>query len=301
MKVLYVGRHDQVRSNQDEEAITDALSSLGHEVQRLRESMGHNAYKLANRWADVCLINKWDAPEHLMRISCRKVCWYFDLVNWPGDPSLDGRCATRMRWMERNMPYLDLLFCTDGDWVWGRNAEDGRVIHLMQGADQRVVGRGVPNGQRGRILLTGIGRGGGKDRLSFVEEMKAKWGKDFTHVERGAHGRELQSLIAGHDVVVAPDAPVTDRYWSNRVYLMLGYGAFLLHPYTRGIAQHYVDERELVYYRGRDDLHSKITHYLKQPGDRWRISEAGLQRTVTEHTYRHRVEEMMRVVKERLF
>ncbi len=186
MNIVHVGKFGQVRSNQDEEAISHAFRMLGHQVTDLHESEARS--DLAS--ADLLLFHHWDDAEAVRRarpLFPRIACWCFDLIEWPSDPTLERRCEQRVRWMDRILPHVDACFCTDGDWA-------------------------------------------AKRRESFIQEMRHRWGSRFHHVERGVHGAQLAELIARARVVVAPDSPVTDRYWSNRVYNALGLGAFLMHP-----------------------------------------------------------------------
>lgn len=295
LKIAFVARHDQPNpSNDDEGAITHAFQELGHKVERLRESKGHLAHKL--HWCDFLLFCKWLDCKTLARVEIPKVFYYFDLVTYP-DPTLDARNRTRLAWMAQVLPLVDLGFCTDGD----HTARDrtGKLVWLPQGADGRYVGFGTAKQDTPPILFTGITRGG-KVRADFVYEMSNVYGDSFRQVQSGVHGRELADLIASSKIVVAPDGPVSDRYWSNRVYLSLGFGAFLLHPYCEGLTKHYTDGQEVVFYRSREDLHDKIRYYLERPAERQRIAAAGLERTKREHLYRHRVERLVQIVKERL-
>jgi hypothetical protein len=138
--------------------------------------------------------------------------------------------------------------------------------------------------------------------LGFVTDgdMQARYGRDFRHVQSGVYRRELADLIASSDIVVAPDAPVTDRYCSNRIFNVLGFGGFLLHPYCEFLASMYEDRKEVVFYRSREELHGLIQEYRRAGDERRRIAEAGLARTAKDHTYLHRVATMMGVIKERL-
>ncbi len=318
MKIAYCARFDQALTNDDEGAIIHALRELGHEVTPCREEM-------ARRWlpkmeADLLLFHKLHAPDLLEAIRPRFkriAFWYFDLVDFP-DPLLAARCEMRRRWMTDTVPLVDLGFCTDGDWVANsRRLRMGSVVAaadklrwLPQGADERLVGRGnefsfqsmlglPPNLRSPDILFTGIGRGGGRQRVTFVEEMRERWGDRFVHVERGVHGETLKELVARSKVVVAPDSPVTDRYWSNRVWLLLGFGAFLLHPWSNQLAGMYEDGKELRYYCDRKELHGLISFFLDRgASERKAISDAALQRTKAQHLYRHRCEELIRQVEE---
>lgn len=293
MRIVFVAKHDS-GGNDDEGAVMHALRELGHTVLPLREHLGHKAARLE---ADLCLFFKWCDVSALQTLAGKmaRVFWYFDLVDWP-DATLAGRCASRRQWMADVLPHVEAGFCTDGDWC----AADatGKLAWLPQGADEQVVGFGTAEPAE-PILFTGIARGGGLAREGFVAEMRARYGPRFRHVPNGVHGRALADLIAGAQIVVAPDAPVTSRYWSNRVYLSAGFGACLLHPYCERLTGHYANGHEVVYYRGRDDLHRKIAYYLERPACRRNIAAAALERTQREHLYRHRCAELLRIVRER--
>lgn len=300
MRIIYVAKHDS-GGNDDEGAVYHALLELGHDVQRVREIVGKKAYRLRG---DMLLFHKWDDLQSIEKFAgfMPRVFWYFDLVQFP-DPSLRTRCAARAFWMQRMLQVVELGFCTDGDWA----ASNPKLVWLPQGADSRVTGYGDPSMKcttcGGRwigppVLFTGTKRGG-EGRNSFVDEVQARWGKLFRHILGGIHGRSMANLIAGSKIVLAPDAPITDRYWSNRVYNTLGFGGFMLHPYCAELIRQYAPD-ELVTYRTRAELHELIGHYLKDDYARRAIMEAGYLRTMAQHTYRHRCEQLIAVAKERL-
>lgn len=307
MRIVYVGKHDQANSNDDEGAITHALQALGHDVQRVRESNGGKAYTVEG---DFLLFHKWDDMMGLNRVRIPKVFWYFDLVNYP-DPTIEGRNRTRRDWMARIVPRVELGFCTDGDWAAADGS--GKLVWLTQGADERVMGYGAtkvhgPDHVSGgdgaedegaALLFTGTRRGG-VGRMSWVDEMAVTYGRGFLHVPSGIHGREMADLIATCSMVLAPDSPVTDYYWSNRVYNVLGFGGFLLHPYAKALGAQYRNGRDLVFYQTRSELHELIRTYVKDPDGRRRISNSGLHWTRQHHTYRNRCATLIETVRNRL-
>lgn len=286
MRVVYVAKHGS-GGNDDEGAVAYALETLGHTVTRLPESVTELPH------GDLLLFHKWDNAHAVSAFRGHKAFWYFDLVEFP-DVAVAARCAARAAWMERMMPTVDTGFCTDGDWS-ARFPK--KLVQLSQGADSRIIGRGRASTSCD-ILFTGV-RNGGEKRASFVDEMKRTYKSRFAHVSHGVHGRELANYIAGAKIVVAPDGPVTDSYWSNRVYLALGFGAFLLHPYCGKLTEHYADRLHLVYYYDRKDLHYKISKYLDDSGERSRVSDTGLAHTMEQHTYLHRCSALMEEVQKR--
>ncbi len=300
MKILYVARHDQPNSADDEGAIFHALTQLGHHVERCHESCGDKARRTN---CDFLLFHHWQDYASIEQFGIPKVAWTFDLINWPADPTLKHRCKQRKEWMWELIPRVNLCFMTDGDFVAGDAS--GKCIWLPQGADGRIVGRGADIAGQAMskvpILFTGIGKSGGTIRESFVAEMQAKYGSMFVHVSRGCYREKLAERIAGADIVVAPDGPVTNKYWSNRVYTALGFGACLVHPYCSELAKQYEDGKEIMFYRSRGELHVIIEMLLEDKAWRTSLGNAGLLRTQAEHLYRHRCEQLVRVVKERLF
>jgi hypothetical protein len=293
VKIIYLANHNS-GGNDDEGAILFALRTLGHDVEPIHERL---AVTIARKKADLLLFHKWHDPGILSHLHGKmlRVFFYPDLVDSP-DPSLFARCRQRKEWMLTVTPHVELGFMSDGEWV--SKDRSGKLVWLTQGADVRVVQRATVE-QDIPILFTGI-YAGGAARTSFVDEMKEKYGPDFHHVQKGVHGKELANLIARAEIVVAPDGPIAGAYWSNRVFLSLGFGAFMLHPYCDRLPEFYEDGSEVVYYRNRSEFHDKIRWYLYRKGQREQIANAGYERTVAEHLYLHRVEKLLSVVKERI-
>lgn len=289
MKILYVAKHDS-GGNDDEGAIAFALRQLGHEVECWPESRGEHAYKFS---ADFLLCHHWRDMESLHRVRIPKVSWCFDLIKWDGSP----RHKERETWARNIMSECRLSFFTDGAWV----AESGgNARWLMQGFDERqnvikCVGTGI---KFHGILFVGS-RGYGRE--DFLTEMLEEHGDRFYHIAKNRHGQALAYEVARASIIVAPDSPIRSNYWSNRVYLTLGFGGFLLHPWCEDLARHY-RPNELCTYQDREHLHLLIEHYLDPAytSIREKVAEAGHQRTLHHHLYRHRCVELIEVVRKEL-
>jgi len=295
MHILYVAKH-RGGGNDDEGAITYGLRELGHTVTTIDENRGHQASAHIGG-ADICLFHKWQDLNTIRKITIPKVFWYFDLVTYD-DIKLDVRNGQRVQWMEAVTPLVDLGFCTDGDWV--SHDTSGKLHHLTQGADVRTALPGNPLPAGPPIALTGIRTGGGTGRESHVDELVSTYGSSFHHVISGVHGSQLADVIARSRIMIAPDSPTTDLYWSNRVYLTLGYGGFMLHPYCHNLTRHYTDGVHLVYYHTRQDLNEKVEHYLHHPDVCHRIAAAGYAHTLAHHTYTRRCRALVKTAEDHL-
>jgi hypothetical protein len=300
VKIIFIAKHGNGKCD-DEGSIVYSLEQLGHEVYKVTETQANLSHVDGVHY-DLCLFNHWDNLEAIDRIKIPKVFWYFDLVAWP-DPAVAPRCQTRIRWMAEIIPRVDLGFCTDGDWV--NKDKSGKLVRLTQGADPRTIGRGKQTlRNKFKILFTGMEKECGIGREKFVVEMRERYGYNFNHHEgRGGSGvyrYKLAHLIANTHIVVAPNAPVTDHYWSNRVYNALGYGAFLLHPYCETLDNQFMNGIHLETYRDMQELHDLIEEYLHKPEEMKRISESAINYTKKNHTYINRCETLINTVQERL-
>lgn len=292
MLICYTGKHNNPKSNDDEGGIADGFRQLGHEVICVPEAYPEVTRKVK---CDLHLFNHLRDVSVYEDIKIPKVFWYFDRVMCDDD-TLTRRSTGRQQWIKYATEVVDCGFCTDGDW--SMNDTSGKLVWLMQGFNQ-VLKPAQHTSEQSKthdILFTG-GRFGGRERESFVSEMQSKYGRKFHHVTKGVHGDKLAQLIAGAKIVVAPDSPVSDSYWSNRVYLTLGLGGFLLHPYSRGIE--YQFGLDLQCYKSRDDLHELIKYYLNDPDMRESMRFGGHYRVTQQHTYKHRCESMLNILKDR--
>lgn len=301
MKILFVAKHNS-GDNDDEGAIAHALEQLGHTVIRQHEYSRHNTVPLEEQQADFCLFLKWPTVSAIASLTMPRVFWYFDIVS-TRDPSLRTRCHSRQQWFREVLPHCVLGFCTDGNWV--QQDQTGKLRWLLQGADERTL---TPPEKSGVIeyplLFTGMIHHG-LERAKHIASLQKRYGQEFhvlgdTGPRHRKHGRELASIFQRTKIVVAPSGPHSARYWSNRVYLTLGLGGFLLHPYCSGLSLDYKIENtpdaELICYQSSSHLETLIDYYLPRPETRWQLQQRGYAATVRQNLYRHRCERLLREV-----
>jgi spore maturation protein CgeB len=78
----------------------------------------------------------------------------------------------------------------------------------------------------------------------------------------------------------------------GRNFEVPGCGGFLLTGWAENLSEYYRPGREIVCFDSTEDLIKKTIHYLVHEDERERISMAGYERTMREHTYVHRFAEI---------
>lgn len=79
-----------------------------------------------------------------------------------------------------------------------------------------------------------------------------------------------------------------------RIFEVSGCGAFQLSYYVEGLANCYNIDREIAVYTDADDLIEKIKFYLKHDALREDMAEAAYQRTIKEHTFAIRFQQVFK-------
>jgi len=80
----------------------------------------------------------------------------------------------------------------------------------------------------------------------------------------------------------------TSQQIKGRNFEIPGCGGFMLTGTAENLADYYMPDREIAMFTDADDLVRKVTFYLEHEQERQAIRDAGYQRTLTEHTYEKR-------------
>jgi len=83
-----------------------------------------------------------------------------------------------------------------------------------------------------------------------------------------------------------------------RVFEILAPGGFLITENLADLHKLFKVGEEIVCYDGVEDLKDKIKYYLAHPEERKAIAEAGHRRVIENHTYLHRMKELLNIVSE---
>ncbi|HAV42826.1 TPA: hypothetical protein DCX15_02255 [bacterium] len=85
---------------------------------------------------------------------------------------------------------------------------------------------------------------------------------------------------------------------TQRPFDVLACGGFVLSDYRQDIQSLLEIDKEIVYFRAEEELKEKIDYFLKHPRERREIAKRGQRRVLGEHTYKYRMERLVRVMRE---
>ncbi|MBD5455072.1 MAG: glycosyltransferase [Lachnospiraceae bacterium] len=82
-----------------------------------------------------------------------------------------------------------------------------------------------------------------------------------------------------------------------RAFEIMGAGGFLLTNFQEDFLSFFVPGEDFMYFESKADLLDKISYFLKNEDERCQIAQNGFQKIASEHTFRHRAEEMISYLK----
>lgn len=81
-----------------------------------------------------------------------------------------------------------------------------------------------------------------------------------------------------------------------RIFDIMGSGGFLLTNYQEELEDYFKIDEDLAVYRSFDELEDKCQYYLTHERERLQILINGYQKVCQNHTYRHRVEQILKFI-----
>tara|TARA_R100001163_G_scaffold1295_1_gene1894 strand:+ start:5443 stop:6342 length:900 start_codon:yes stop_codon:yes gene_type:complete len=292
MKILYIAKHGQ-QNNDDEGSIYKSLTLLGHKVDRFQLNYFKTDKPILDNISkhyDFALFHKLPDADYVEYV-CNKwkgICWYFDAVGKGFDSNDD--------YVNLVKDYFYIGLFTDGDFVNSQNKNNIKL--LRQGLDldddndvfvpnvaYRLGNEPIPF-----IFIGTIGHGGYLEREQYLEKLKNDFSGWRPHNKYDIFKEHLASVCRQTKIMLAMP-PVTDHYWSNRVYLLGGRSAFVLHPYSSELEKQFGDS--MAFYKDYEELKEKIDYFLQNNQERQSMSQKAHSIILNEHSYFHRCEELV--------
>jgi spore maturation protein CgeB len=193
--------------------------------------------------------------------------------------------------------------------------------YLRIGFDERLIGRVAADPDAGRtddlVFVGSVDPTGGHGRgTALLEALSASaplqvWGygaealaagSRLRHQYRGqAWGLDMYRILARARIVLNRHIDAAEGYANNmRLYEATGMGALLVTEAAPNLSELFDPGREVVTYDGLDDLVDKVRHYLSDEQDRLTIARAGQARTLRDHTYLQRIDELAGMLQNRI-
>jgi len=212
-------------------------------------------------------------------------------------------------------PLVSRLHALDIDAEYLGAAFDEAVLSRLQAGGVTAApnaGRRHPTSFVGTIHSDRVHRGSVQllERLSSDVDLEL-WGQVDAKLPRSspirsryrgrAWGLDMYRVLAESRIAVNRHGDVAGGYAANmRMFEATGVGALLMTESATNLPDFFEPGREVVAYDRVDDLVENIRHFLEHDEERRSIAAAGQRRTLTEHTYGHRIRQLAGMLEARL-
>jgi len=289
-------------------SLAAALESLGCEVTRCEERergwnailrrrlAGRLAARLRRRPADLVLVFKGArlAPEHVRALKGQFAARW---ANWFPDDPHQIEASLRLG------PAYDAFFTHDSASVERHRSAGARAHYLPFGYDPEYL-RPLPGDARWASPLAFVGSRDPvrEEALRGLADLGvAVWGPGWP---RGpVYGDDFVRVLAGaavglnvHQQFGARGDPRRYGTGANmRVFELAAVGTPQLSDAKADIARHFTPDREIVLYKTVAELRERARALFADEHLRRSLAVAARERAAREHTWRHRLEELLTV------
>lgn len=162
-----------------------------------------------------------------------------------------------------------------------------RPILPVWKSDVAFIGAARPNELRVRLVM----------RLRKICDVRV-YGKNWDQFGiraslKNVYPRGYSLVCGGAKIVLGADITnSTDGCWSNRLWLTLGCGGFLLTNYVPGMEEFFTNQEHLVWYRSEEECVDLVKEFLNKPKERERIADQGYRYVHEHQTFHHFVDKV---------
>lgn len=112
-----------------------------------------------------------------------------------------------------------------------------------------------------------------------------------------AWGMDYYNILANSKITLTSHISSVAGDYANNMTLFeaTGCGALLITDYKKNLGELFELDKEIVAFKTTEELIKKIHYYLEHEDERLKIALAGQKRTLKEHTYFHRMQEISQV------
>ena len=133
--------------------------------------------------------------------------------------------------------------------------------------------------------------GYGVDSLPFASPIRQRHGGEVW-------GMDMFRALARSRITLNRHINVAENNANNmRLYEATGVGAMLLTDRKDNLHELFEIGKEVIAYSSKEEAAELVRHYLDHPQEAEQIAKAGQARTLREHTYAHRMQELVPILK----
>ena len=313
MKITFLGNFQVDFSSETHHK--KSLEALGHDVVVLQETQASSEMILEEALKSDMFVwvhtHSWITPgeltmkDVLLRLKEKNiptVTYHLDL--WLG--------LQRQNDLQKDdvYKYIAHFFTVDkqmADWFNDNTEVSGHYLPAAVFKEECKIGRSI--GQTRDVIFVGS-RGYHPEhsyRPKLIDWLKKTYRSNFQHWGGDGlgviRGDKLNNLYADSKIAIGDSLCINfdyPYYWSDRVYETLGRGGFMIHPYIKGMEEHFEDKKHLVFYEFNnfEQLKATIDYYLLHSIEREKIRIVGHEHVKNNHTYENRwkqiIEEVMK-------
>lgn len=183
---------------------------------------------------------------------------------------------------------------------------------LRLGFEETILKRLEPQAKNAELAFIGsVGRDH-LQRLALLEELCRKvpisfWGAgaDSLPADSPLRGRvnpplwgyDMYQQLQRSKIALNIHIDMAEQYAANmRLYEATGVGTMLLTDWKTNLHEMFEIGKEVVAYRSVEECVELVNYYLAHDSEREAIAKAGQQRTLSEHSYYHRMQELTEIL-----
>jgi spore maturation protein CgeB len=128
-----------------------------------------------------------------------------------------------------------------------------------------------------------------------------KQSKVHQHYHGQAWGKQMYEILASSRITLNHHIGIAENFANNmRLFEATGVGTMLITDRKANLHEMFESEKEVVTYGSDEECLEMIKHYLDHEQERQKIAAAGQRRTLRDHSYAVRTEELAELLKTRL-
>ena len=186
--------------------------------------------------------------------------------------------------------------------------------YFKLGFDPRIL-KHLNSGQRYGAVFVGTLSNLHRGRIKFLERLASAgldvWGSGAEMVDQNSplharhHGEawatDMYQILRSAAIVINHHLDLAESFANNmRLYEATGVGSLLLTDWKQNLDQIFAVGGEVVAYRCEEEALELMIYYLEHEAERQQLGAAGQRRTLQEHTYYHRMAELIDILEQRI-